>query len=545
MVVTNDLAQGQPVRNEGCTHDLSATDRKTENDDSSKESETAGRIALVFSVLDSSRKLIISTVIFVAIALGVSVIAKATLSRVVLIEPISVPKELADRGFTGNAAAHFIVDELMILTASAETLMQLGTVGTLGTEVATPKIEIPGTGISIDTIVYYLRGLLGRSDMKITGEITIDAPKLDKAAEKDGKQSLPKFNLRLRIADKGFVYKESDSADDVRILFERAALRLLEQINPYIAGVTYLQKKEFIAAIRMAELQLRNDANDDQAWAYNLLGRVAEDQKRTEIAKDEFSKLSRRFPRFPLSQYNLAHILIGEGSYQKAILAALEGVRIDRESKRRAIGLNNAGAAFDMMRKNRIAFDRHEESAAGILQAVGEFLESDEKTILQRLQAGEVPDARLAIALFRAATNANPMHALAYRTWGDIERERGNFTASAFLFEKSIASAPKDHVAYVGLGRALGESGKFDEAIVQFDAALKISPRYAWSHLYWAQTLARKAEREPVRNAEITRRRAKEHLEAAKMLLPDSTRLGFQVAEIYETLGDTTPASSR
>jgi len=168
----------------------------------------AKRVAWFSTLLENGRKLALNVIVLVAVTLGVAAIAKATIKHSVLIEPIGVPKELADRGFTGEAVAHHIVDELMILSKSAETLMRFGAVATSGAEIAKPKIELPGTGISIDTIVYYVRDLLSLSDTKISGEITIDSPTPDAAAGKNSQKPLPKFNLRLRILNKGFVYVE-------------------------------------------------------------------------------------------------------------------------------------------------------------------------------------------------------------------------------------------------------------------------------------------------------------------------------------------------
>jgi hypothetical protein len=174
----------------------------------------ADRTARIFSLLDYSRKLIFSTSILLALALGISVIAKATMNRGVLIEPISVPKELAERGITPEAAAHFIVDEMVILSDSADTLKRFDAVGTSGPEFAKTKIEVPGTGISIDTIVYYLRDFLGQSDTKISGEIIIDRPKDDSASEKQKAilQLTRSITIHFRSSISGFASPTRDTS---------------------------------------------------------------------------------------------------------------------------------------------------------------------------------------------------------------------------------------------------------------------------------------------------------------------------------------------
>ena len=539
---------------------------------------SADRTAWAFSLLDYSRKLILNTAVLLALALGISVIAKATLNRGVLIEPISVPKELAERGITAEAAAHFIVDEMVLLSDSADTLKRFDAVGTSGPEFAKPKIEVPGTGISIDTIVYYLRDFLGRSDTKITGEIIIDRPKDDPASkkakndpatDKERQNSLPKFKLRLRIANKGYVHVEAESTDDLRVLFKRAAFPLLEQINPYIAGIAYLRQKDFIPATRMAEIELRTGATENQMWALNLLGAIARDQNRTGMAIAQFENLIQRFPEFPMGHYNLGQIQHTEENYQSSIQASLDGARIDPDPRRRALGYSNAGSAFYEMRKKEIKFNRHDKNADGILLALKKIVK-DEASVAT-LQNGGVPTSDLAVRLFRAATEADPTFSTAYLVWGRIERENKNFIEATALFEKSIAAKPKDPLPYrdmgtlyisqgdwdnaakffreatsinpnsyfdhYGLGRALGESRKYEAAIAELQAALKLNPKYAWIHLSWAQTLARRAYEEKGDAAEATKKAALEHLKISLELLPNNHSLITEVSSTYEMLG--------
>jgi tetratricopeptide (TPR) repeat protein len=538
----------------------------------------ADRTARIFSLLDYSRKLIFSTSILLALALGISVIAKATMNRGVLIEPISVPKELAERGITPEAAAHFIVDEMVILSDSADTLKRFDAVGTSGPEFAKPKIEVPGTGISIDTIVYYLRDFLGQSDTKISGEIIIDRPKDDSASEKtksdsatdkEHHNSLPKFNLRVRIANKGYVHVEPESTDDLRVLFKRAAFPLLEQINPYIAGVAYLRQKDFVPATRMAEIELRTGATENQMWALNLLGSIARDQNRTGMAIAQFENMVERFPNFPMGHYNLGQIQHTEENYQSGIQASLEGARIDPDPRRRALGYSNAGSSFNEMRKKEIKFDRDDKNADGILLALKKIVK--DKVSLAELQNGGVPTSDLAVQLFRAAMEADPTFSTAYLVWGRIERENKNFIEATALFEKSIAAKPKNLFPYrdmgslyisqgdwdnaakffreatsinpnsyfdhYSLGRALGEARKYDAAFAELQTALKLNPKYAWIHLSWAQTLARRADEEKGDVAQATKKMAVEHLKASLELLPNNHGLITEVSTTYEMLG--------
>jgi hypothetical protein len=91
-----------------------------EKNDVKNERPIAKQATWFSTVLENGRKLTLNVIVLVAVILGVAAIGKATIKRSALIEPIGVPKELADRGFTGEAVAHHIVDELMILSKNGK-----------------------------------------------------------------------------------------------------------------------------------------------------------------------------------------------------------------------------------------------------------------------------------------------------------------------------------------------------------------------------------------------------------------------------------------
>lgn len=522
--------------------------------------------------LEYIRKLVASLLLTVMTVAIVATVIQATTRRSILIDAISVPKDLSDRGFTSGAAAQQIADELTLIWKTSATSKRFG----LGTSEATlPKIEVPGMSLSIDGLLYYFRDLFGCVDTKIAGEITIDAPPSGTATE-GSKPAKAKFNLRLRIADKGFVYSAREPTDDLQVLFKSSALPLMEQIDPYIAGLTYLHQKDFIGATRMAEFQLRTGAVDDRQWARNLLGLIAENQKRWDIAEQEYTKLAELFPKFSLAEYNISHLLIDRGRYQQSLLHAIKGFEIDKDAQRRAIGYVNIASALDSMQTHSIEFSPRDENAADIVRGIRRVV--NDKKLVASLEEGKIPDPDLIVAICQIAAEADPLLANAYRICGDVERRRERFVVAARFFERNIAATPTEPSGYNSmgqiymaeenwdsaasffkkaisinpnsyydhhfLGRALAELGQYEASESEFRTALKLKPDYAWSHLRWAQMLAKKSLNQEAAAAEASKRNAAEHLQTASGLLPTNAQLISEVASVYEELGMMADAAS-
>src|SRR5208282_3807968 len=112
-----------------------------------------------------------------ALSAMIVVIVVATLliqeltERTVAIEPIFVPKELADKGYAPDVAARRLRDAVNRFVARALASMK-------GPEIAlrgdVPDIVVPTVGISIDSIATAMRGFLhSNRHRSISGEFTI------------------------------------------------------------------------------------------------------------------------------------------------------------------------------------------------------------------------------------------------------------------------------------------------------------------------------------------------------------------------------------
>ena len=102
-----------------------------------------------------------------AIALGVMAWS-ASQTRALVVQPFSVPPELAQRGLTGEVVATRLLDGLGRLQAETVSQRAPGSYANdWGDDV---QVQIPQTGVSIGELQAFLRGWLGK-ETSITGEV--------------------------------------------------------------------------------------------------------------------------------------------------------------------------------------------------------------------------------------------------------------------------------------------------------------------------------------------------------------------------------------
>ena len=127
------------------------------------------------------------------------------------------------------------------------------------------KYDVQVGGVSLTTVILYVRELFGLADSRISGEITVEqaAP----GAGKDDKTGAKRFAMRLRITNKGHVEHEAKT-DRLETLFEQAALKLVERFDPLNAAYYSYYKRDFDNARRIVRVYLTDPSpKDDSEWA--------------------------------------------------------------------------------------------------------------------------------------------------------------------------------------------------------------------------------------------------------------------------------------
>ena len=294
----------------------------------------------MYSSVEEVRKFSVNLLVLIGVVLGAAVIAKASSKSYVTIDPIMVPKQLADRGFTGEVIAQRMHDEILQIGRISKMNNPIGEFSTFSFERSLPKIELPIGGMSLGTVVTSLRDFIGFVDTKIAGEVTVD----DDASAQNKK----KYQLRLRITDKGAVYSHDQPMENLDELIGRAALKVVERFDPHIAAAYYYTQKQYDSALRMVHQSLNDSTSKNDAAALNLRGMIAKEQQRYDAALATFNDVRNRFPDYLQALHNIASTLILKGDYEQAFKVAREGIAKD---PKQSAAYQAAGSALYSLRR--------------------------------------------------------------------------------------------------------------------------------------------------------------------------------------------------
>jgi hypothetical protein len=122
--------------------------------------------------IKAARDLSLAAAVTLLILGGLWTVWDASRARGVVVEPFSVPPDLAAQGLTGQAAAARMLDHVTAMEPSAQELALAGS-GVRSSEAGAVRIEIPQSGVSLEEASRWLRRTLG-DEVPVTGDIRRD-----------------------------------------------------------------------------------------------------------------------------------------------------------------------------------------------------------------------------------------------------------------------------------------------------------------------------------------------------------------------------------
>jgi hypothetical protein len=171
-----------------------------------------------------------------------------------VVNPISVPKDLADRGYTPEVAGQRLRDAISGYSAGAQSHMQVPEIAMHGD---LPSIVVPTVGISLDAIISSIRTVLHSTRSgTIGGEITARENHLW---------------LRLRLDGKEiYASKTGADVDKPDDLFAGAVQDVLANIDPVFVAVT-LRREDPDRALKFVDEMIAKlpEGNADLPFFYN------------------------------------------------------------------------------------------------------------------------------------------------------------------------------------------------------------------------------------------------------------------------------------
>jgi len=217
------------------------------------------------SALKSIREVTVSLTVTLVVVALIVIVVRQLLQKSIVVQPIAVPQTMADKGFTSEVTAQWILDQIIVMQNKAVTLKDSQI---LAQQWQQFDMEVPGSGLSVQTIGQVLRQSLGIEQRKISGEIA---------------ETPSGYSMRFRISGNSpaSVSLETKHLEFSR-LYDDAAQQVMQMVDPYIyAAYLYRsnQHKNLQAAL---DLIIKFKDLDNQKWAYNLIGSIAHEKHKKE-----------------------------------------------------------------------------------------------------------------------------------------------------------------------------------------------------------------------------------------------------------------------
>jgi tetratricopeptide (TPR) repeat protein len=406
---------------------------------------------------DALYKLAVRLPWVVAVAIIAIFLIQGLTQRTTSIEPISVPKALAESGYTPEVAGQRLRDAIVHFVLTTKTYMKGPNIALHG---ELPNIVVPTVGISLDTIASSIRTFLRSTHRRsISGEFTI-------------KDKL--LWLRLRI-DGRELYSSPAGGDPERPdeLLAAAAPKILEVIQPYLMALS-VSDKDAAKGLEMANgiIARLPEWDDNVAWSHNLIGTINLNRKEYGAAIDAFNRAIHLKPRLAAPHYNLGNALNNQGKYQEAIAEYRKAIDLDEKFALPHNGLGNAlrslNRPLEAIAEYRKAIDLDPKDASPH-NGLGSALRS----VNRHLEA---------IVEYRKAIDLDPKDASPHNGLGNVLRDQHKHDEAIVEYRKAIDLDPKYALPHNGLGNVLRDQHKHDEAIVEYRKAIDLDPKYALAH---------------------------------------------------------------
>ncbi|MGR9145689.1 tetratricopeptide repeat protein (plasmid) [Rhizobium leguminosarum] len=364
---------------------------------------------------------ITGTIVFICFVI---LIYRAVTTPTITILPITVPKELVDRGYTPEALALQLRDQLLYLVKEAKSGKPAAQIVS-SAEFST--INVPQTGMSLEMIASEIRKSFG----------TAKSSEISGGLERVGEA----YNLRLLLERNGsFEILEPGADNDIKKVMLVAAERILETVDPYLLASVYLESDPD-RATELADHIIYTAPERDPiiAWAHILKSAIYYNARNPSAALTEATTATELAPRNSVARLNQGSALIDLKRENEAIAALKESIALDPTDARPHIMLG---------------------------------------TVLKSKTIGKL-DA--AISEFKTAVKLGHDNAMAHLALANGLNVRGQDREEAINeFRKSIEFGGDSARAHFSLATLLCERPSshenIDEAIKHFQRAISIEP---------------------------------------------------------------------
>jgi tetratricopeptide (TPR) repeat protein len=403
------------------------------------------------------RAVVVNSIIALAVILGAATLIDEAFRDSAVIDPIQVPDELAKQGYRPEVIARRLRDEVLEIRRIAASRRE-------GREIQPDSeqlnIELPGTGISLGSLLRIVKRFFESSETRVTGEIV----------SHDGE-----YELRLRFLGHGLhaeiPARSQAELDDLLHLGAREMMKISE---PYILAA-YLADVDQEEALKAIVHSLENDDEDDDHWALTLWGWLLTTQDRHQEAIAKYQAALERKDDFILAASDWGITLTRMEKHDEAIAQFERALTWDPNFHG---ALNNWGVALVGKGQTEAAIAKFREA-----------LEIDPKFVRAHNNLGAAL-AKLkrhdeAMEVYATALDIDPWNSDTLRNWGDLLLAMKEYEQAAERYQKAAKSDSTDAHVFLNWGIALSELDQGKEAIARFETSVALDPSLVRAYNSW------------------------------------------------------------
>jgi predicted O-linked N-acetylglucosamine transferase (SPINDLY family) len=210
-------------------------------------------------------------------------------------------------------------------------------------------------------------------------------------------------------------------------------------------------------------------SNSNQVHVLHMLGVIAGQSGRYQLAADYLLKTVRLQPDFAAAHNDLGNALVLQGRRAEAIESFREAVRCKPDFPSAHSNLGNA-----LREEGR--FDQAVASLREAVRLAPDFIEA-RFNLAVALQAQSELDQ--AVATYRQVLCYKPSHVDAFCNLGMVLWRQGKFDEAFAQYQHALRLDPEHALTHNNLGAALQEQGRLSEAEASLRLALRAKPDYA------------------------------------------------------------------
>lgn len=440
-------------------------ERPEESQTNSQSPQKSGhQIVRAIMNLDVVVKFLKNISILLLFAILVPLIYKVLTKSTIVVQEVTVPAELENRGLTGRVFSQRVIDKILEIANYTEVLKEREDIYGLSKKNQRPDIDLPINifGINFETFLSFLKNAAGGQDIRVVGEVVTESP----AHEQE--KSPATYSVRFRVAKVGTIYRSSKPSSEVDTIAENAAIGIMEEYEPITMAYYYRGLKKYDDAYRMTEKAILKKRSGDIIWAHFVRGLIEIDQGRWDLAEEELRFVLDRNPTFPRAHSNLSQVLRRKGDMDNALIEAEKA--IDVEPTRARGYLNKAWSLIELKRVDEAQVWFEKAIAVEPDNEIGHLNLADHYRRIRQLD--------LAVKHYRLALDIKPNLSRIYANLAGTLGDLGRWNEAETVTQKALSFNSKDGIALGYIGYIALHRGQYERARKYYDAAFAVDPTY-------------------------------------------------------------------